>query len=448
MMAQEHVVPMWKRIFRGAVWTGGTIFAAMALVLLILLPVSADKERAAEKRWADAGLPISDFAKKYPVQEDSHEALALEAEALQLGFSLRSTGSNIVSRENANAWNSIREALNDYLRILESPEPPLAWPPEALARFLSSNGATISDLRERLNRATPLWKMDVGKGYAFPIPNLLGQFDLAKLLSADCLAARAGGDNDRALKDADAIWRLSDGLVQRPELISQLIAIAIRKTDLAELRTLQDAPSVWSDRLTSWNPRKNLETSYQHEASMMNDSFKALRLGTPYGQCPSWKDRVMAPFSLIYARFCVAGVENIFLDSLRHMQETDICSRDEVFQRIGELDEKEIPRWNVIAKVGVPNLTDAWLRVKYLRIQIELTQKVLELKATRSANGAWPVQVPGIEKSFCPQEHWTYTVMPDGTMSIAYSGTPPGEKVVKGFRPPQEYEEGPPANAK
>ncbi len=417
--------------------------AILAVAYFVLGSIASARVAEARKRWAEAGLPITDFARKYPVQEDSAEALALDSDALKLGFSLRETGDNIVQKENAKAWNLVSVPVNDYLKILESPEPPLAPPPEAVARFISENSATISDIRERLNHEAPKWKMDLGNGYSSQVPNVVGQFALAKLISADCLSARFAGDNKRANEDADAVWRLSGGLAQRPELISQLIVIAMRKILLAELRTLQDAPAVWIDRLNSWNPRESLITSYQHDASLLDGGFKETQLEMIRGKHLSWKDRAMAPFSLVYVRFCIAGAENIFLDSLQRLRKCDICDSDDKIQEAGRLDENEIPRWNVIARIGLPDLTDVWLRAKYIRIQTELTTKILEIKAARAAGGAWPAQAPGIEKSFCANEHWVYSVDRNGWMSLAYSGAEPGKNVVKGFRPPQEYKEGP-----
>lgn len=447
MRTQEHRAPMWTRVFKSTVWTAGIIAAAVALAYLILLPVAASKERAVAKRWADTGLPIADFIAKCPVQEDSPAAVALDASALKLGFSLRTNDAKSVPASRAKAWEAVSALAGKYPQLLESPQPPMAAPPEPLARFLSENAAVIQDIREKLHAEVPRWRMDLRKGFGYELPNLLGQLDLTRVLVSDCLAARAVGENARALDDLDAAWRLSEGLSERPELISQLIVIAMRKILVVAIRSLDGAPPIWQERLRSWNPERGLVSSFQAEASMWGAVLNNKNLDWTLGRDPSMLSRFQETLGRPYLRLSMASTQECELHMVQIFLKTGLCASEEAINHAGESSLEEIPRWNIIGGIAIPNLSNAWLRVKYLRIQMELTQKVLELKTVRDAHGAWPVQVPGIEKSFCPQEHWTYTVMPDGTMSIAYSGTPPGEKVVKGFRPPQEYKEGPQTKA-
>jgi len=63
-------------------------------------------------------------------------------------------------------------------------------------------------------------------------------------------------------------------------------------------------------------------------------------------------------------------------------------------------------------------------------VETELARKVLDLKARRdAAGGTWPAAVPGIESSVCKGARWTYSVAPDGRMTLAFSrgfgGQPP-----------------------
>jgi hypothetical protein len=453
---------IWKRVLKGAAWTVGIIVAVVALAYLILLPVAASRERAVTKRWADAGLPIAGFIEKYPAQEDSPAALALDAATMKLGISLKSAPMEMpvppgakVKKEaapkaalQATGWKAVANEAADYYKTLESPQPPLAAPPEALARFLSENAPVIQDIREQLAAEVPEWHMNLGKRFAWVLPNLLGHMELTRLLVADCIAARAAGENGRALQDAEAIWRLSDGLAHRPELISELIVIAERRMLMAALRPLDNPPPIWQERLKSWDPEQGLVSSFQAEAAMWGLPPGSEDVTRVLGKEPTPLSRLEDAIGRPYLRLSMASIQECALDMVQGFQKVGLCASEEAINKAGELSLKGIPRWNIIGRIAVPDLSNAWCRVKYLRIQMELTQKVLDIKAARDAQGAWPAQVPGIEKSFCPRERWIYTVTPDGVMSIAYSGAPPSKDAVKGFRPPQEYKEGTPAKAK
>ena len=57
-------------------------------------------------------------------------------------------------------------------------------------------------------------------------------------------------------------------------------------------------------------------------------------------------------------------------------------------------------------------------------MEIEFTEKVLQLKKLRAAGGRWPSHVPGIESSKAVVGRWIYSVDAEGRMSLAFSKDP------------------------
>ncbi|HSF74967.1 MAG TPA: hypothetical protein VLA84_14325 [Microcoleus sp.] len=55
---------------------------------------------------------------------------------------------------------------------------------------------------------------------------------------------------------------------------------------------------------------------------------------------------------------------------------------------------------------------------------MELTQKILQVKALAAKAGKWPPSVPDMKSSICPGAKWLYHLAPDGTMSISFSEKP------------------------
>ena len=69
-----------------------------------------------------------------------------------------------------------------------------------------------------------------------------------------------------------------------------------------------------------------------------------------------------------------------------------------------------------------PDLSGTWETANRLVVELEMARKVLDLKARRkAAGGTWPAAVPGLESSACQGARWTYTVAPDGGMTLAFS---------------------------
>ena len=57
-------------------------------------------------------------------------------------------------------------------------------------------------------------------------------------------------------------------------------------------------------------------------------------------------------------------------------------------------------------------------------LDLELTQKILQVKALAAKTGKWPASVPEMKSSICLGAKWLYRVAPDGTMSLSFSEKP------------------------
>jgi hypothetical protein len=259
------------------------------------------------------------------------------------------------------------------------------------------------------------------------------------------LAAHAAGQDAAALEDVDAVWNLSEGLSERPELISQYVVIAVRKMAVVALRKLDGVPARWTERLKGWDPEKGMLDAHRFEAAVMGTIAGEKDFGLVFGGSPPLLEGpVQTTILRPYVRLCVAGTQELELNVVERILKAGLCQADEAILKAADLREEEIPSWNIIARIALPNLGNAWVRLRYLRIQTELTQKVLALKAQRSAGGGWPPAPGGIETSFCPGARWSYSATPDGGMSLAYSSPTPARD-LRTFTPVHEYREAAPA---
>jgi hypothetical protein len=65
-----------------------------------------------------------------------------------------------------------------------------------------------------------------------------------------------------------------------------------------------------------------------------------------------------------------------------------------------------IPRWNVLARTAIPNLAGVWQRAARMTPELELTQKVLQLRGggtpspeSRCSGGRWIVTASSVKFS-------------------------------------------------
>ena len=435
----------WKRLVKGLVWAIGVFVVVVFVVHYALWPLALSKEKVVEKRWADAGLPLAGFLDGLPATRTDAAAERLCAAVVPLGFSIKpKTGQDDkgVTKEKADRWDKVKGAVQDYGKAeLEKPGPEAAAPTGDAAAFLEEAQPALQEVRGLLQKETPVWISEPGKGIQGAIPNLLGHLHLARVLVADALRLHAAHQDGAALEDLDAAWRLTEPLEGRPELISQLIVIAIRKMDVVALRKLDGVPETWRRRLESWDPSKGMVTSFRAEAAGWEQAARVMSISTGAAGAVSARDRFIDWLLRPYVRLGTADGVGRTLTLVQAFREAGACPSDAALPERALAALESIPWWNVPGKIGFPGFASSWLRVKYARIQIELTDKVLQVKAAKAETGAWPAEVQGIEASFCTKEKWTY-VAKEGGVSLTFSAPMPSPDLIKGTRYPQEYREG------
>jgi hypothetical protein len=212
---------------------------------------------------------------------------------------------------------------------------------------------------------------------------------------------------------------------------------------VATLRHLEGAPAFWRERLAAYDPDKTLRIPLRGEAYSM---FYGVRLwGFPLrassSDRPPLVDRVLTAAIKPYLRYCAADMGGLFLTEIQRLDALGPCASDAELNSISKGITADLPKWNLLVQVAYPNLGgSSRARPKQLKIQMELTDKVLQLRELKAQQGAWPKEAPGIEKSFCPKETWKYESTADGGMSLTFSGPPISKELVK--RPyPLEFKE-------
>jgi hypothetical protein len=276
----------------------------------------------------------------------------------------------------------------------------IAAPPERVRTFLDQRERQIDDIVELLSDSKPPgWESDVLLGYAAPVPNLMGQMRLHRVLAARALDLAHQGRKKESERVFRASWNLNTSLRERGEMVSQMIAIAIARMQAGLARRLPLDAAAWRGRLTEHDYRESLLRSMEVEA------IAAL----PVWPTDSLSDRA-------------SRAE--FLDARRKIL---VRLRDSpVGGEVGIVRGREVSGSDsrspgaVVEKREAQNLPDAIRRADRLILDLELSQRVLEARTLKAKLGHWPAVVPGVDASRMPGEHWTYSAG-KGRMTILFS---------------------------
>lgn len=407
----------------------GHIVAASVLILVlgpILAYVAASvlaevKAKRVRSAWGTTLGPREDFRRRFPRRGSNEAARALETASATLGLDLapRTLAGRVhPTAKAAERFQRIKPELVRFIEAqLERPTREIDPPLEPLASFLQDHAEALSIVRRLLiEGAIPRWELDAEK-IDGPIPNLLGHLHLHKLLIADVLVRARDGQQEAARAGLEASWRLNLALRDDPILITQLVASGVTRLQAGALRKVDAVPDSWRARLRQLDYRSSIMTALQLEGWMWTMIADLDQVPGPrtWGEVGRFLGRP-------YVRFCLADASERYRRALARRAAEPIRCGEGAHDAQRQL---AFPRWNWIGKRMFANVIESLARVDRLRLDLELTDKILGLEtARRSTAGAWPATVAGIESSSaCPTDHWRYEVQ-DGVMTLSLSRQP------------------------
>ncbi|AFZ05603.1 hypothetical protein Osc7112_1047 [Oscillatoria nigro-viridis PCC 7112] len=385
---------------------------------------------------------LAAYAQRFPKTEPNDAAL-------KLGPSLAKVG--LVD------WGSFSQELNQYLDAeIAKPNDTVNPPPEKLQRYLASKQTALAKLRQQvlINNEVPHWGTDITwileGDMTAPLPAYLWQVNFQKLLALDILEKYRKGQTEAAAEMLEVSWKINQPLTESPLLISQLVGLIVTKYPAGVMRKVDRLPAQWQQRLLERDYRESVLTSLQGEylskfkfsqdfawkyswSSILeaSDPFSGLGIlslfQTETNYPPTLKDKILdwtlshvlvwfKPVIKPYVRFCAIDTYHAYKRSLAASRQQNFCASDSA-------PAKDFAWWNYIGRTST-NLPSQTSKAAKSMLDLELTQKILQVKALAAQTGKWPASVPDMKSSICPGSKWLYRVAPDGTMSISFSEKP------------------------
>ncbi|MEG4275680.1 MULTISPECIES: hypothetical protein [unclassified Microcoleus] len=408
---------------------------------------------------------LAAYAQRFPKTEPNDAALKLAAALAKVGFGGgasfssvdRSIGSRAdvrYSKDDRKAFEEIKQELTQYLDAeLAKPNDTVNPPSEKLQRYLASRQTALAELRQQvLNNEVPHWGTDISGILEGDItvvsPAYLWQVNFQRVLALDILEKYRKGQTQAAVEMLEVSWKINQSLTESPSLISQLVALIVTKYPAGVMRKVDRLPAQWQQRLLERDYRESVLTSFQGEylykfkflqdflwkhswssilkaSSSYNDGGMLSLIQGNYFPTSEEKvlDRTLSPILVWfkptikpYVRFCAIDSYHAYKRSLAASRQQNVCASDSV-------TVDDFAWWNYIGRTST-SLSNQTSKGAKSMLDLELTQKILQVKALAAKTGKWPPSVPEMKSSICPGAKWLYRVAPDGTMSISFSEKP------------------------
>ncbi len=389
-------------------WLARQVFLSFAFVPLVAEApagrTGSGREAKIDRQWAAIERALDRFEQEFPRARANASARALEDIASHLGIDLATRGARNRSRPSKvqrQEFQAIARALGEYVRReAVRPDDRIEEPPEAVQSFFASRAAQLAAI-SLLGPETPRWEMNVRAGPGAPVLNIQGQLNLQKVLIAAALQENARGRAPEAERFLEVSWRLNQIALARPELISQILAIAVCQLQVGVLRKLPVPPAEWADRLRKQDLRSRVFSSLDNEALLSAYEAKEQEAKRDMIRYVTATRQVVARFELqnpceFSRRAADRAWRPLFSD------------RDSAF----------------VVSIALPNLSNTVHRLFRALLDQELTEKVLQAKSARLQleDGVWPREMENLESCVCPGASWCYRVASDGMMRISFDG--------------------------
>ncbi|NER29203.1 MAG: hypothetical protein F6J89_16620 [Symploca sp. SIO1C4] len=397
---------------------------------------------------------IDKFAQQFPETGYNNSALKLQALTAKSGMGMSGTPDEFtvdayisshpdfrvsVSTTEIQAFRKIMKQLEEYLEAqIATSNDQVDPPPEELQRYLASKADSLEAIRNHvLNNEVPQFPLHITPvlegNNEFVWPNNFSIINLQRLLLLDILEKKRRGQTQAALEMLEVSWKINKSFLNKPTLIYQLVSLFFLKEQIGVIRKLDSVPPKWQQRLLEHNYRQSLLTTIEGEfifqfRVIQNLNFYSFKNLEEFGFY-RWFI-FLGPIAKPYYRLVAVDNFQVAKQALSKKQKQNICSSDVavIYDTSSWWNIMDFP---ILAFINQTSKTD------YAMLELELTQKILQIKELAAKEGKWPESVPNLESSICPGEKWIYQVSPDNTMSISFSAQPEWlqERIENGGRP-------------
>lgn len=406
---------MIRRIFLAA----GVLVLLVSLVWSAILVLNSIKEKRISDSWAKEFVSLESFPDRFPTTKPNQSALELEELASQIGIDLapkHSTNRIHPSLAQQKVFKDLSKELKAVLkkRLTEGISSDFKIS-DNLQKFFATNENSLNEIVEFvLHNQAPSWEIDLTKDILDPIPNLLGQMNLQYLLNLRASLLFQQSRITDAQKTLEASWKINQQLLQRPELITYLIALAVSKIQAGNLRQIPVEYAQWHSRLIDSKIQNQFWIVMEFEVWTMVKRAKEGDLLNQKNKKRTLANDILAP----YLRNMTLNYAEVMLKFLSDLKTREPCYPKKVLEDYNET-KKLFPKWDRVGPVAFTDPAGAWNRQAALQLDLELTDKILQIKDELKTKNSFE-NIRTLNSEICHGLTWNY-VSENKSYSISFS---------------------------
>lgn len=390
----------------------------VALLVLGFLSWSVGASRALDKaiEETETGWRLDSFLADYPPRDESNEA-AWRADEIagRLGLHvIPAVERNVGAAPGADEWDVVKGEVSQYISDIRSStadQPPDI--PAGVADFLERHDDSLDEIEALLRTGEEIrFASRFDAGLDAPLPNLLGQISLTRLLATRAMAAKLRGDDEAAWKSLEAGYRLARTLDDQPVVICRLILVADLKILAAVARRMDPPAPAWMSELGTIDPRELMHEGIRGELHFQSNLYRNMETRDAKDVAASEEvDAVLSPFGrpLFLWDSAYKLREIVRLSELA--METDPCAFD---PHAAEAETTQRPWWASV-RFAESNVAPAFIRANQAAIALEGTAVVFDLKEN-------PEAFTTRQSAVCSGESWIAEHQADGSTLVSFTG--------------------------
>ena len=395
----------------------------------------------AEKFEQEMDQDEAAFFRQFPKTENNQTANKLEElAAAQLGITLigrfgRSGNSWTISESQNKAFEDIKEELTNYLNTQrEIPTSSFFEVPQKLRDYLDQNTDKLRAIRTLvLENESPRWSTDmswISEGDpSYPLPSYIGLLNLQKLFAIDTIYKQEQGKTKEVQEVLEASWKLTQSFKNDPSIIGQLVNIIAIRTQIGVIRKLDSVPTAWQERLLEHDYRQSILQALRGESINVKSGYR--RFNKP--------ETPLAEFDDYYLDLGLSEWSTSMRQNFIRWEAIAAYQRQTQLYKV--VAQENVCTWNFDTWRSTTERTEGnlfgqdsylsnwWTRAGRIMVDLELTQKILQMKEV----GSSPQSIPNTQSTICPNANWVYQFTPNERRSITLAPLPWWAADVRGL---------------
>jgi hypothetical protein len=289
--------------------------------------------------------------------------------------------------------------------------------PAKLRDYLKNHRANLDALYSLVQRSeTPRWETDIALLNRAPVPALYYHRQLQGLIAFDILERTRKGETAAAQAALEVSWKINQSVRERPELISQMMALSVLDLQTGALRKMQQVPDTWQKRIGPTEWQESFWRALKFDA--MVNSRDMTDVSGPVSGPRGFDLLINSPFGKPLRRLVGIEILEASHEALSVIRTSNFCGLSPQ-SAVEQLEGWRSP-WSLGTQYGYTNYLRAWSAWMEAMTRVELTAKILQAKEARNSvtTRDWPNQLTETKSLICPEAKWVHEIAPDGTINL------------------------------